>query len=109
MPGLVVSATLTVTVTLTNPLADSVALGMLGAKETPAAEADGNTKTCPVNPLKLVSDTTAGAEEPAWTVRDGGNAVSEKSGLGAIVNVTLRACPTGVPVGVLKLPTSTIV
>ena len=35
--------------------------------------------------------------------------MTAKSGAGAIVNVTLRACPTGVPDGVLKLPTSTIV
>jgi hypothetical protein len=79
-----VSATLTVTVTFTNPPADNVALGVLGEKETPAAETDGNTRTCPVNPLRLVNDTAARAEEPAWTVREGGNAVSEKSGLGAM-------------------------
>jgi hypothetical protein len=65
--------------------------------------------TLPANEFTLVALRKDMPEKPWRMEMEGGLAISWKSGLATIANVTLRACPTGVPDGVLKLPTSTIV
>src|SRR2546427_9540526 len=66
-------------------------------------------ETGPSKEFRLVALMLDVPDKP-WTIETvGGLAFSWKSGLATIANVTLRACPTGVPDGVSKLPTSTIV
>jgi len=84
---------------------------VLFAIETPRPWSDTVLvrETLPANEFTLVAFRVVVPDE-SWTIdMVGGLAISWKSGFAATVNDTLRECPTGVPDGVLKLPTSTIV